>query len=155
MEISRNMHRYNHLLQEMDAAYHGLSLHWGLSDSALSVLYVLCETDGHCRPHELCRRTSLSKQTVNSALRKLERDGYIYLEPAGRGKLVCLTPAGETLSDNTARRLMQAENEIFASWSQEDVEQYLSLAERYSAAIVVKTREIQENDHEKNSDPII
>lgn len=155
VEISANMRRYNHLLQETDAVYRGMALHWGLPDSVLCVLYALCETGGRCRPFELCRRSSMSKQTVNSALRRMERDGYIYLEPAGRGKLVCLTPAGEVLAAATARRLIQAENDIFDSWTQEDVTQYLSLTERFAAAIAAKAREIREDDHEKNSDSII
>lgn len=149
------MRRYNHLLQETDAVYHSMALHWGVPDSVLCALYALCETDGRCRPFELCRRTSMSKQTVNSALRRLERDGCIYLEPAGRGKLVCLTPAGQALAAATAQRLIQAENDIFDSWSQEDVMQYLSLTERFAAAIAAKARDIREEDHEKNSDPII
>lgn len=44
----------------------------------------------------------MTKQTVNSALRRMEGDGLIYLESAGRGKDVCLTPEGEALVQRTA-----------------------------------------------------
>lgn len=86
----------------------------------------------------------MTKQTVNSALRRMEGDGLIYLESAGRGKDVCLTPEGEALVQRTARRVIQAENQVFAAWPQEDVEQYLALTRRFQEALAQKAREIKE-----------
>lgn len=91
---SRDMRRFNHLLQETDAVYHDMAQHWGLSDSVMGVLYTLCDAGGRCSVREVCRLGGMSKQTVNSALRRMEREGLIYLEAAGRGKDVCLTEAG-------------------------------------------------------------
>ena len=45
-------------------------------------------------------------------------------------------PAG----DRTARRIIQAENEIFAAWPQEDVEAYLALTAKYLAAFREQTQ---------------
>ena len=74
----------------------------------------------------------MSKQTVNSALRKLEGEGMIYLEPSGpRSKDVCLTPAGRELAGRTAVPLMELEDEIFSAWGVEEVERYLRLTQRY------------------------
>ena len=74
----------------------------------------------------------MSKQTVNSALRKLEGEGMIYLEPSGpRSKDVCLTPAGRELAGRTAVPLMEVEDEIFSAWGAEEVERYLRLTQRY------------------------
>ena len=74
----------------------------------------------------VCESTGLSKQTVNSALRKLEADGILYLEPSGaRSKRVCLTEAGLRVADATAGRLIRLENSIFDEWPAEDVQQYL------------------------------
>ena len=86
----------------------------------------------------------MSKQTVNSALRRMEREGLIYLEAAGRGKDVCLTEAGERLACRTALRVIQAENQVFAAWSQADVEQYLALTRRFQEALGEKAKEIKE-----------
>ena len=46
---SRDMRRFNHLLQETDAVYHEMAQHWGLSDSVMGVLYTLCDAGGRCR----------------------------------------------------------------------------------------------------------
>ena len=48
----------------------------------------------------------------------------MYLEAAGaKNKNLCLTEEGKRLAERTAIRIMKAENEIFASWEQEEVEQ--------------------------------
>lgn len=130
---SRDMRRFNHLLQETDAVYHDMAQHWGLSDSVMGVLYTLCDAGGRCSVREVCRLGGMSKQTVNSALRRMEREGLIYLEAAGRGKDVCLTEAGEGLACRTALRVIQA-----------DVEQYLALTRRFQEALGEKAKEIKE-----------
>ena len=51
---------------------------------------------------------------------------------------------GEALAQRTARRVIQAENQVFAAWPQEDVEQYLALTRRFQEALAQKAREIKE-----------
>ena len=129
---SKVMRRYNHLLGEIDGVYHEMSLRLGLPDSAMMILYTICDSGGSCSLREICRSSGLSKQTVNSALRKLEAEGILYLEAAGaRSKNVCLTEAGRQLAKRTAGRVLAIENEIFASWPREDVERYLGAMERF------------------------
>ena len=121
-----------------------MAQHWGLPDSVMGVLYTLCDAGGRCSVREACRLGGMSKQTVNSALRRMEREGLIYLEAAGRGKDVCLTEAGEGLACRTALRVIQAENQVFAAWPQADVEQYLALTRRFQEALGEKAKEIKE-----------
>ena len=51
---SRDLRRYNHLLQETDAVYHEMAQHWGLPDSVMGVLYTLCDAGGAA----LCGRSA-------------------------------------------------------------------------------------------------
>lgn len=140
---SKEMRRYNHLSGEIEGVYHEMSLKLGRSDSAMIVLYTLCDSGSACLLRDICRFSGLSKQTVNSALRKLEAEGAVYLEPASaRSKRVCLTEAGQKLAAETAGRIIQIENDIFASWPREDVERYLELTERFLAALWERAREI-------------
>lgn len=135
--------RYNHLEGEINAVYHRISLKLGLSDSAAIILYTICNSGDACPLRDICRLSGLSKQTVNSALRRLEADGAVCLEAAGpRSKTVYLTEAGKLLADRTARRIIQAENEIFAAWPQEDVETYLALTERFLSDIRKKADQL-------------
>lgn len=69
--------RLNCLLSEMDAAYHEAAQRQGQNDSSSRILYALCELGSPASLRAVCESTGLSKQTVNSALRKLEADGFI------------------------------------------------------------------------------
>lgn len=140
-KISKELKRYNYLFGETGAAYHEMNLKLGMSDSAISILYAVLE-NGESRPlQQICHYTGLSKQTINSAIRKLEAEGIIYLEMAGpKNKTVCLTEKGKLLAEKTAGRVLAAENEIFASWPQEDVDKYLELTEAYLIALKEKAK---------------
>ncbi len=132
--ISKDMKRFNYLLTETDNVYHVASAKLGLSDSAMHILYTICDYDegDSCPLREVCRRTGISKQTINSAIRKLEKEGILYLEQAGaRTKKLCLTQDGKLLAERTALKIIKAENDILNSWSREDVEKYLDLTERF------------------------
>ncbi len=137
--ISRELKRFNHLMAETSSAYHDASLRLGLPDSAMQILYTIISDDGRqsCPLQEICRKTGLSKQTINSALRRLEADEMLYLTHAGaKTKNVCLTGRGKALAERTAARLIQIEDRIFAAWPAQDVELYLTLTERYLNAFL-------------------
>lgn len=114
--------RLNCLLSEMDAAYHEAAQRQGQNDSTSRILYALCELGSPASLRAVCESTGLSKQTVNSALRKLE--------------------AGLRVADATAGRLIRLENSIFDEWPAEDVQQYLGLMERYLQAFRCKLPEL-------------
>ncbi len=127
-DFSSSLRRLNELHSQTDAVYHEMSLKLGLSDSAISILY---------------RCAFSSKQTVHSSLRKLEAEGFLRLEGEGpRDKQVCLTEAGKALASRTALKMIHAESAILASWSKEDVAQYLALSERYLTALQEQTRQL-------------
>lgn len=142
-KVSNELKRFNFLFGETGAAYHEIYLKLGMSDSAISILYAVLENGEKCPLQQVCHYTGLSKQTINSALRKLEAEGILYLEKAGtKSKNVCLTEKGKTLAEQTAGKVIAAENEIFASWPQEDVEKYLALTEAYLIALKEKAKDL-------------
>lgn len=140
---SNEIKRFNYLFGETEAVYHEASLKLGLSDSAMKVLYVLCDNGESCLLQTICRYSGLSKQTVNSAIRKLENEGILYLEKAGKkAKNVCLTDSGKRFVQKTALRIIEMENSIFSSWSKEDVATYLKLTEQFLNDLKKRTEEL-------------
>lgn len=128
------LRRFNYLAGEINALYHQASMRFSLADSVMDVLYTLCSTEGDCTVGDICRVSALPKQTLNSALRKLEQEGLVYLKNKDeRTKFVCLTEQGAALAQATAAKIIQLENEIWAGWSEEEQELYLMLTERYLA----------------------
>jgi DNA-binding MarR family transcriptional regulator len=67
------------------------------------------------RPIELARRLDVSKQAVAQALALLEEQGFITNKPDpsdGRGRLVCLTDAGEAAHHRGLKVLADLEGEV-------------------------------------------
>lgn len=125
--------KINCLLTETDSVYHQAAVKLGLADSEMGILYMLYEKDGKCPLSEIVKTTGISKQTVNSALRKLEREEVVALEQSGkRAKVVCLTEKGKAVADKTAARLFDAECSVYAAWTEEELETYVRLMEKYN-----------------------
>lgn len=140
---SKELKRYNHLANEIDGTYHEMSLKLGLSDSAMIILYTICNQGDHCLLADICRWSGLSKQTINSALRKLEEEGIVYLEGMdGKKKRACLTEEGKRTAERTVVKLIEIENGILASWPREELEWYLELTERYLVALKGKVKDL-------------
>ncbi len=128
--VNTQMKHFNLLLSEIDAAYHDAALRLGLSDSAMLILYTICWCDGECLLSDIT--SGASKQTINSALRKLEADNIVCLEAfGGRKKKVRLTEEGNQFVKDTVFRLIEVENAIFNIWSDEEKNTYIELTRRY------------------------
>lgn len=126
------IHRINYLSNELDALYHRSSLKFGISDSVSVVLYTVQDRGGECPLGEIYKATGISRQTVNSAVRSLERDGMLYLEQdSGRTKRVHLTGRGRDFADRTVARLFRAETAAFDSWGEDEIADYIRLMEKY------------------------
>ncbi len=140
---SNEIKRFNLLHGEIEAVYHNSSLKLGISDSVSKILYAICSIGDSLLLNDICRNAGLSKQTVNSAIRKLESEGIIYLQAVdGKSKRVCLTEKGKRFAERTASRLIVIENSIFESWAEDDVQKYLELTERFLTALKEKVEQL-------------
>lgn len=116
----------------MEALYHQSSLKFGISDSVSIVLYTIYDNGGYCLLSDIYKKSGISKQTVNSAIRGLEKDGVIFLEQhTGRSKKVILTEKGKDYVKHTVARLFEAEAKAFETWSSEEINTHISLMEKY------------------------
>lgn len=119
---------FNFLMSKIDVVYHEVALRLGITDSSMLILYALCSNNGECMLGDII--SGASKQTINSALRKLEADKIIYLETFnGRKKKVYLTEKGKEFVKDTVLRVIKVENDIFSSWSDEERKIYIGLTQ--------------------------
>ncbi len=131
-KICSIMHRINYLNAELDALYHQASLKLGLTDSASIVLYTIYDNGEDCLLSDIYKQSGVSKQTVNSAIRNLEKKHIIYLEQhSGRAKKVILTDTGKEYVQKTIVRLFDAETAAFASWTEEEINAHIGFMEKY------------------------
>lgn len=128
--------RLDYLSNEMSAIYHQSSLRLGISDSVSMVLYTIYDKGEGCLLSDVYKNSGISRQTVNSAIRHLETDGVLYLEPyRGRAKRIVLTEQGEALLQRTAARLFEAELRAFDGWTEEELRTHIGLLEKYLTAL--------------------
>lgn len=130
---SNEIRRINYLSNELDALYHQFSLKLGITDSVSIVLYTIYDSCNECLLTDIYKRSGISKQTVNSAIRALESDGILYLEQHnGRAKKVILTDKGREYVQKTAARIFRAEMDAFDTWTDEEVSAYIGFMEKYA-----------------------
>ena len=94
--------------KEADDVYHTLALKFGLSDSAMWILCTMREADRELTQSEIAEEMSMSRQTINSAIKNLEKQGYLYMAPAPgdrRNKTLSFTAKGEDFVKRTVDRM--------------------------------------------------
>lgn len=128
--------QYTCLAGEINSLYHEAAVKAGVSDSVQNILYVICEKDGRRLQSDISKLTGISRQTINSAIRRLERDGIVYLEQGnGRNTIVCLTEKGKHFAQEKIYPLYEIENRIWSEWTDEEQQQYLMLTQKYRDAL--------------------
>ena len=128
--------QYTYLAGEINALYHEAAVKMGVSDSVQNILYVMREKGDRCLQSEICKLTGISRQTINSAVRKLERDGIVRLEQGkGRNTVVCLTEEGKRFAAEKISPLFEIEEKIWGEWTAEERQQYLRLTKKYRDAL--------------------
>lgn len=127
------INKINYLSSEIDALYHQASLKLGISDSVSIILYTVYDAGRSCLLSDIYKKSGISKQTVNSAIRGLEKDKILYLEQhTGRAKKVVLTDKGRNFVNETVGKLHEAEIRAFSTWSEEEISTYIHLMEKYT-----------------------
>lgn len=133
MKSNDTARQFTSMLFEMDDVYHQMAVTVGLSDSGLQILYMLHEAwPQSCPLSQVRKAMGLGRQTMNSALRKLEQEGLVRLEARDKkSKNAILTEKGADLAEKTVGRLVAIENRIFDGWSPEKQAMLLELTENY------------------------
>ena len=141
--MSSNLREYNRIYKEVNDIYHEITTKLGLSNSAFEILYTICEAGDGCLQRDVCNAALIPKQTVNSSIRKLEKEGYLTLSNGkGRSKHIHLTESGYTLLKKTIFPIVEAENEAFTELSQDECTLLLKLHEKYIRALREKFTKI-------------
>ena len=97
----KQLSEYNHVYKENTAIYRDLSIRLGLNESTFWILYTLRIEEPPVTQSDMCAILAYPKQTVNSALKKLEQEGLLTLfgERGRGGKPIRLTEAGVKLAE--------------------------------------------------------
>ncbi len=144
-EQRQEVKEFNCLYKEAKDLYHDVAWKMGLSDSAFDIFYDIGILGDGCLQKDICAMSYISKQTVNSSIRKLEREGYIYLAPGKRRDMhIYLTEAGRKIVEEKIEPVVAMENKIFEDIGLEESREFLRLSKKYLDELREKVRKIFE-----------
>ena len=135
--IRRQMTEYNRLFKEEDGLYREVSRRLDLPETELWILYLL-RLEGSCTQRELRERMVQARQSVNTALKAMERKGVITMAPAEedrRSRTIRLTERGEALAAKAADPILAVEAAAMASLTARERETLLGLWGKYVAEL--------------------
>ena len=124
--------RRNRLKFSYEALYRDVATFFNLPPTSVWVLYSLMDADGELVQQDLGNHWRFPKQTVNSAIKNLCKDGYMTLTviPGTKNrKMIQLTEVGRELVEKTTRLLAQAEERAASHLTEEEQTQYLALSQ--------------------------
>lgn len=108
------------------------------------ILYTIAELGDGCSQKEICEQVYVSKQTINSSIRKLEKEDTIRLEKGDRGRElhIRLTETGKKILQDKIYPVMEAENRAFIYMSAKDRAEFLRLSRLYVNSMICQTRHL-------------
>lgn len=152
MNTSNQLKTFNQIYKEMDIVYHNYAKKCGLSDMAYWILYSMAESNEYFTQREFCDDWFFAPQTVNSALKDLEKRDIIFLEAVPgnkKSKLIKPTENGRKFIDRVILPLMSAECESFGSIPDNECEQMLAVTQKYISVLKKKIGALEANIEEK------
>lgn len=133
---------YNQICKEADIAYHGYAKAHGLSDMAFWILYSLAESESYFTQRDFCNDWFFSPQTVNSALKDLEKKEIISLESDfnnKKNKLIKPTKKGEKFIEDVIAPLIRIECESLETLTKKERELMVLATGKYISALKENT----------------
>ena len=133
--LSTRLFALNEAWKENANIYRQMAKQMNLTDMAMWALYTLRVEPGEMTQSRMSEFLHEPKQTINSALKKMEADGLITLQSGSnrRTKTIHLTAAGEALARETADRVAETEQQALSQFSEEEANQLFSLMRRLNA----------------------
>lgn len=137
MTVSEQIVQFNRLFIAYDELFRSAARRFDLPELSLWILYALREIPD-CTQANLKSVLLHSKQSIQSALRRLEQEGLVDLMPDPRdrrSKIILLTQKGKSISTQTSDRIVAAEKRGFEKLSPGERTQFLDLFGRLCDAV--------------------
>ena len=134
---SRELKENNRIYREMESIYHEICVKAGISDTDFIVLYSIVEFEDGCCQRKIAKQYSISRQTVNSSVKKLVESGK------GHDKQIVLTEKGKAMAKQKIIPVMEAEAGVFMHMTEEERKKLLRLNAKYMEIFRQKVGELR------------
>ncbi len=131
--------------KERKSIYHEVAAKYGLSETTLWILYYISEFEEDQTQQDLCRQCFYPKQTINTAITGLAKDGLVELIPipgTRNHKRIHLTPTGREFAARTAHPLKAAEEAAYGRFSEEELRCYLDTVDKLNVYLREETEKL-------------
>lgn len=131
--------------KQFEEMYHKIAMRYGLSDSNFWVLYALYEKNEPCTQKELCDDWCYTKQTVNSAIKSLEKLGYVkkgYEVNNKTNKKIGLTQSGKQIAGEMIQEVLEIEEKAYSGMKEADLEAAIALLQKPLVLFEKETNQI-------------
>lgn len=134
---------YIRLYKEMDSLYRILAYKQKLSVSEFDIFYAVSMLGNGCFQKDICHLSLISKQTVNSAIKKMEQSGLLELvSDEGRKKQICLTDSGKEVLKTKMQPIVDAEINSFSEMTESERDLLISLTKKFISLMKKNTETI-------------
>lgn len=142
--INKKLSEYNSIIKENEGIYHRVAKRDRLSNSAFWILYMMCEEEGKLTQSTVCDTFYQPKQTVNSALKKLEKEGIVELEAVAgsNGKYINFTQKGWKFAEETVLKVIASEQKALDGLSLKEQEEFFRLFRKFTKLLKENMEEI-------------
>lgn len=135
--------KFNSLFKEITDVYHNIALKLDISESAMLILYAIVDLGDGCTQKEISQMYYMSKQTINTSIKNLEKSGYIeFKQDKGNNKQIFLTQSGKKLVAKKVAPVINIENNVFAGMTPPESKELLRLTKKYVKLLRKKSEQL-------------
>ena len=150
---SKLIKEFNQLLKKMDNVYDKLAKSSGISDTAFWIIYTIKNEKETYKQKDLCVMWSYSKQTINSALKKLEEQNIIKLVSLPenkKDKKIILTDYGEQIAKELIDPVNEIEKESLKQLKEANI--FIDLFKKYIETMEEKSENFLKKQDRRNNE---
>lgn len=143
LHLSQKQNEFNRLNKAISELYHDICVQIGISDSIFDIFYAIIALGDGCCQKDICNYAFTRKQTIHSAIHKLEKEGFLSLKSGkGREMHIFLTPKGERFLEENIAPIIVMENQTCSQMDAEELDTLLLLTKKYFECLRIQTKEL-------------
>ncbi|MBR2069770.1 MAG: winged helix-turn-helix transcriptional regulator [Candidatus Gastranaerophilales bacterium] len=122
-QIGNKLKQLNSMLSEVDNIYQSLLKANNVSESEYIVMFAINELGEGCSQKDISENGYASKKTINSTIKKFEKDGHIELRPAKYPSMqIFLTEKGKKFMEESIIPILRLESNVLDDVPEDEFE---------------------------------
>ena len=131
-EINERLKQLNGMLCEIDSIYQSLLAIKNISDSEFVVMIAILSLGEGCLQKDIAETSYMSKKTINSTIKKLEKENFIKLKAGKYPNMnIYLTPKGKEHIKENILPIIDVEEHVLNNMTEDEFERLIGGYSKY------------------------